>query len=101
MRAFAVDAFGQPVSIHELPEPEPAENEVRVRVAAASINPFDNAVLLGYLKDRMEHRFPLIPCGDLAGTTNALGAGWAELGVGAAFSGVPGKRVLGEAPLPS
>ena len=95
MRAFAVDAFGQPGSIHELPEPEPAENEVRVRVAAASINPFDNAVLLGYLKDRMEHRFPLIPCGDLAGIIDALGAGVDGFAVGDAVFGVTGKMVFG------
>src|SRR5258707_711391 len=75
MQAFALDAFGQPGSVHDLPEPKPGEKEVRVRVAAASINPFDNAVLKGYLKDRMEHRFPLIPCSDLAGTVDALGAG--------------------------
>src|SRR6266566_2800344 len=75
MRAFALDGFGQPGSIHDLPDPEPAEKEVRVRVTAASINPFDNAVLQGYLKGRMEHRFPLVPCGDLAGTVDALGAG--------------------------
>jgi NADPH:quinone reductase-like Zn-dependent oxidoreductase len=28
MRAFALDAFGQPGSIHEVPEPEPAEGQV-------------------------------------------------------------------------
>jgi NADPH:quinone reductase-like Zn-dependent oxidoreductase len=95
MRAFAIDAFGEPGSIHDLPDPEPAEKEVRVRVAAASINPFDNVVLKGYLKDRMEHRFPLIPCGDLAGTVDALGAGVEGFAVGDSVFGVTGKMVLG------
>jgi NADPH2:quinone reductase len=99
MRAFALDAFGQPGSIHDLPDPEPAENEVRVRVAAASINPFDNAVLMGYLKDRMEHRFPLIPCGDLAGTIDALGAGVEGFAIGDAVFGTTGRMVLGEGTL--
>ncbi len=99
MRAFAVDAFGQPGSIHDLPDPEPGEKEVRVRVAAASINPFDNVVLKGYLKDRMEHRFPLIPCGDLAGTVDALGAGVEGFAVGDSVFGVTGKMVLGEGTL--
>jgi len=98
MRAFAIDAFGQPGSIHDLPEPEPAPNEVRVRVAAASINPFDNAVLKGYLKDRMEHRFPLIPCSDLAGTVDALGAGVEGFAVGDSVFGVTG-RMPGEGTL--
>ena len=99
MRAFALDAFGQPASIHEVPDPEPAENEVRVRVAAASINRFDNVVLMGYLKDRMEHRFPLIPCGDLAGTVDAVGAGVDGFAVGDSVFGVTGKMVLGEGTL--
>src|SRR6267142_3342373 len=99
MRAFAVDSFGQPGSIHDLPEPEPAEKEVRVRVAAASINPFDNAVLKGYLKDRMEHRFPLIPCSDLAGTVDKIGAGVQGFAVGDSVFGVTGRMVLGEGTL--
>jgi NADPH:quinone reductase-like Zn-dependent oxidoreductase len=99
MRAFAVDSFGQPGSIRDLPDPEPAEKEVRVRVAAASINPFDNAVLKGYLKDRMEHRFPLIPCSDLAGTVDKLGAGVQGFAVGDSVFGVTGRMVLGEGTL--
>src|SRR5882762_5135824 len=98
MRAFALDAFGQPGSVHDLPEPKPAEKQVRVRVAAASINPFYNAVLKGYLKDRMEHRFPLIPCSDLAGTVDALGAGVEGFAVGDSVFGVTG-RMLGEGTL--
>ena len=99
MRAFALDAFGQPGSIHEVPDPEPDEKEVRVRVGAASINPFDNAVLKGYLKDRVPHHFPLIPCGDLAGTIDALGAGVDGFAVGDYVFGVTGRMVLGEGTL--
>jgi len=99
MRAFALDDFGQRGSIHDLPDPEPAENEVRVRVTAASINPFDNAVLQGYLKGRMEHRFPLVPCGDLAGTVDALGSGVEGVAIGDSVFGVTGKMVLGEGTL--
>src|SRR5882762_2125272 len=99
MRAFALDEFGQPGSIHEVPDPEPAEKEVRVRVAAASINPFDNVVLKGYLKDRMPHHFPLIPCGDFTGTIDALGAGVDGFAVGDSVFGVTGKMVMGEGTL--
>src|SRR6266550_7992144 len=99
MRAFALDAFGQPGSIHDVPEPEPAEGQVRVRVAAASLNPFDNAVLQGYLKDRMEHRFPLIPASDFSGTVDALGSGVRGLAVGDPVFGVTGKMFLGEGTL--
>ena len=99
MRAFAIDAFGQPGSVHDLPEPQPAEGQVRVRVGAASLNPFDNFVLQGFLKDRMEHRFPLIPAGDLAGTVDALGPNTPGFSVGDPVFGVTGKMVLGEGTL--
>jgi NADPH:quinone reductase len=99
MRAFALDAFGEPGSIHNLPDPEPGEGQVRVRVAAASLNPFDNVVLQGYLKDRMEHRFPLIPAGDLAGTVDALGPNVEGFSVGDPVFGVTGKMLLGEGTL--
>ena len=99
MRAFAVDAFGQPGSIHELPEPEPSEGQVRVRVAAASLNPFDNIVLQGYMKDRMEHRFPLVPAGDFSGTVDAVGSGADGFSVGDPVFGVNGKMFLGEGTL--
>ena len=99
MRAFALDDFGQPGSIHDLPDPEPGEREVRVRVAAASLNPFDNSVVQGYLKGRMEHHFPLVPCGDFAGTIDALGAGVDGFSVGDSVFGVTGKMVLGEGTL--
>lgn len=99
MRAFALDAFGQPGSIHELPEPEPAEDQVRVRVAAASLNPFDSVVLQGYLKDKMEHRFPLVPAGDFSGIVDALGSGVDGYSVGDPVFGVTGKMFFGEGTL--
>jgi NADPH2:quinone reductase len=99
MRGFALDAFGQPGSIHDLPEPEPSEGQVRVRVAAASLNPFDNVVLQGYMKDRMEHRFPLVPAGDFSGTVDAIGSGAHGFSVGDQVFGVNGKMFFGEGTL--
>jgi NADPH:quinone reductase-like Zn-dependent oxidoreductase len=63
MRAFAPEELGKPGSVVEVPVPGPAEGQVRIRVVAAGLNPFDNAVIRGFLKDQMEHRFPLIPGG--------------------------------------
>lgn len=99
MRAYALDAFGQPGSIHDLPEPEPGDGQVRVRVAAAALNPFDNFVLQGYMKDKMEHRFPLVPASDLAGTVDALGPNVEGFSVGDSVFGTTGKMVLGEGTL--
>jgi NADPH2:quinone reductase len=99
MNAFAIDEFEQPGSLHDLPVPRPAEGEVSVRVAAAGLNPFDNAVIRGYLKDRMEHRFPLVPGADASGTIDAIGEvveGWS---IGDEMFGSVGKRYLGEGAL--
>jgi len=99
MKAFALDEFGQPGSLHELPVPNPAEGQVRVRVAAAGLNPFDNAVVQGYLKDRMEHHFPLVPGMDGSGTVDAIGSGVSAWSVGDDVFGSVGKGYLGEGTL--
>ena len=96
MRAFAFEELGGSGSIVEIPVPDPAEGQVRIRVAAAGLNPFDNAVALGYLKDQMEHRLPLIPGADASGTVEALGDGVTGWSIGDEVFGSAGKRYLGE-----
>jgi len=95
MKAFALDEFGQPGTVHDLPIPEPGEGEVRVRVVAAAVNPFDAFVLKGYMKDRLEHHFPLVPCGDLAGTIDAVGPGVEHFAQGDRVFGTTGRMVMG------
>jgi NADPH:quinone reductase len=99
MRAFALEELGTAGSVVEVPVPEPAEGQVRIRVAAAGLNPFDNAVIQGYVKDRMEHRFPLIPGADASGTIDALGGGVTDWSVGDDVFGSVGKRYQGEGTL--
>jgi hypothetical protein len=41
MKATAIDGFGTPSSLHDLPVPEPGEGEVLVRVRASSVNGLD------------------------------------------------------------
>jgi NADPH:quinone reductase len=96
MRAFALDSFGEPGSVRELPIPTPADGQVLVRVRAAGVNPFDAYVAQGYVKDLMEHRFPLVPGVDAAGVVEALGDGVDDLAVGDEVFGAVGKPYLGE-----
>lgn len=49
MKAIRVNEWGKPVELEDLPQPSPADDEVLVRVRAASINPFDIAVAAGYV----------------------------------------------------
>lgn len=75
MRAFAIDQFGDPGSIHDLPTPAPADGEILVRVHAAGLNGMDAGVAAGYMKDYMEHRFPLVPGSDASGVVESVGSG--------------------------
>jgi NADPH:quinone reductase-like Zn-dependent oxidoreductase len=49
MKAIRVEEWGKPVELEDVPQPVPADDEVLVRVRAASINPFDIAVAAGYV----------------------------------------------------
>lgn len=49
MRAVRINEWGKPIELEEVPRPVPADDEVLVRVHAASINPFDHAIAAGYV----------------------------------------------------
>jgi NADPH:quinone reductase-like Zn-dependent oxidoreductase len=99
VRGYAIDDFGGPGSIHELPVPTPVEGQVLVRVEAASINPADVVMMNGAYKDMMPSRFPLVPGLDLGGVVDALGPGVDGLRVGDPVFGIHGKMVVGEGTL--
>jgi NADPH2:quinone reductase len=78
MRALTFSTFGGPevLEVKDLPEREPGPGQVRIRVAAATVNPTDTgfrrggqAAALGDLKP------PYIPGMEFAGTVDAAGAG--------------------------
>src|SRR2546422_509581 len=96
MQAYAVDGFGKTGSMRELPSPEPGEGQVRIEVRACGVNPVDVAVVQGYMKDMMEHRFPLIPGIDASGVVDAVGEGVAGHEAGDEVFGAVGKMYFGE-----
>ena len=95
MRAFAIDEFGAPGSVHELPVPEPGEGEILVAIKAAGVNRMDPSYVGGMAKERMEHRFPLVPGIDLAGVVEKVGPHTNELAVGDEVYGVSYKPFVG------
>jgi NADPH2:quinone reductase len=99
MRALALPQFGAAPALHDIDLPEPAVGEVRVRVHAASVNGFDVAVAAGYLKDMMEHRFPVVLGKDFAGIVDAVGDGVTGYAVGDRVFGVVTKAFLGDGSL--
>jgi NADPH:quinone reductase-like Zn-dependent oxidoreductase len=96
MRAFMVEQFGDAGSVGERPKPDAGDGQLLVRVRAAGVNAFDPVVRAGFLKDFMEHRFPLTPGLDYAGTVEALGPGVAGFAVGDEVFGAVGKPYQGE-----
>ena len=95
MRAVVlVDEAASSPELVELEKPEPGEGEIRVKVAAASVNRFDLAVAAGQTKGLMEQAYPTVLGKDFAGTVDALGAGVSEYSVGDRVFGTVTKPVI-------
>jgi NADPH:quinone reductase-like Zn-dependent oxidoreductase len=95
MRAVTLDAVPASPTVSDLPDPQPEAGELLVRVAASSINGFDAATIAGYVQGMMEHRFPLVPGKDFAGTVVSVGDGVTGFAEGDAVFGVVTKPFLG------
>src|SRR4030095_6350500 len=68
MRAVVIHGYGglEVMKLEDVARPEPAEDEVLIRVVAASINPVDVAIRKGYLAN-LVGSFTLIPGMDASG----------------------------------
>lgn len=82
MLALHVPAAGEQPTLADLPTPTPGEGQVLVRVRAAGLNPFDNAVAAGMLSAMVPHEYPVVLGRDGAGVVEAVGAGVSEVDVG-------------------
>lgn len=85
MRALVATRFGGPevMQLRELPVPAPGAGEVRVRVAAAGLNPVDARIRSGDLRlIEPRRRFPLVLGSEVAGHVDALGPGVMGFAIG-------------------
>ena len=89
MKAVRLNDWGKALELEDIPQPEPNDDEVLVRVHAASINPFDAAVQAGYLQGMA--RVPMTLGSDFAGEVVAAGSNITHL--------KPGDAVYGLSPL--
>lgn len=90
MRASGFNRYGPPevLEVVELPDLEPAEGQVRVRVAAATVNPADTLFRSGGLAAVMAAAEPPYVAGlEFAGTIDAVGLG-VDWDPGAAVMGI-------------
>jgi len=94
MKALLLSDYGgfDNLALHDVPTPQPAANEVLVRLRAAGLNPLDNTLRSGNMRTMMPLAFPYIPGFDGAGVIEQVGAGVS------AFK--PGDAVIGMFPIP-
>ncbi|MGJ7602713.1 NADP-dependent oxidoreductase [Variovorax sp. LT1R20] len=76
MKAFIIDRYGKKEvgRIGEMPDPEVRDDDVLIRIHAASINPLDSKTKSGEFKLILPYRLPLILGNDMAGTVVRVGA---------------------------
>jgi len=89
MKAIQVAAYGSldSLTLAELDDPVPGDNEVLVDVAAASVNPIDWKIISGAMKAFIPLPLPFTPGVDAAGTVIAVGRNVTTL--------APGDEVMG------
>jgi NADPH:quinone reductase-like Zn-dependent oxidoreductase len=95
MKAVRIDRFGGPevVEVQDVPVPEPAADEVLVRVAAAGVALWDAIIREG--KSKVSPPPPLTLGSDVAGTVERVGAGVTELRARDVVFGVTNPQFVG------
>ncbi len=89
MKAIRVAAYGNldAITLSELDDPVPGDNEVLIDVAAAAVNPIDWKIVSGAMKAFIPLPLPFTPGVDAAGTVLAVGRNVSTLS--------PGDEVMG------
>ena len=73
MKAAVFHEYEGPVEIAEVAKPELQDSSVLVEVYAASLNPIDNILRAGYLRQMLELTFPHVKGYDVSGTVVEIG----------------------------
>lgn len=86
MKAVVCHALGEPDALvfEDIPEPEPGEGEVLIRVRAAALNFFDTLIIRGKYQHKPD--LPFSPGGEVAGEVEQVGPGVTQFR--------PGERVM-------
>ncbi|MBW4043238.1 MAG: NADP-dependent oxidoreductase [Acidobacteria bacterium] len=94
MRAVQIERYGDEsvLQVREVPDPEPGEGEVVVRVVTAGTNPGEIGVRSGAMAAMYPATFPMGEGSDLAGHIVAVGSGVPDLAVGQPVIGLSDSR---------
>jgi NADPH:quinone reductase len=80
MRAVMCTELGAPLTVSEVPDPQPQPGQVRVAVKAAGVNFPDTLIVQG--KYQFKPDLPFSPGGEVAGVIDALGDGVKGVNIG-------------------
>lgn len=80
MKAAQITEYGaiSNIKVNDIDTPQPGASQIQVKVAAASLNPFDSIVLAGYAQSMAPLAFPATLGLDFAGTVTKIGDGVTE-----------------------
>lgn len=94
MRAVLFDRYGDEsvLEVREVPDPQPGDGEVVVRVVAAGTNPGEIGIREGAMHERYPATFPSGQGSDLAGIVAAIGPGVTGVAIGQPVIGLSDSR---------
>lgn len=95
MKAATITGYEAPVTIAEINKPELKSDSVLVKVHAASLNPIDNVLRSGALKDSMPLSFPYVMGFDVSGEIVEIGKDVRQCKVGDAVFARPNQDDAG------
>jgi len=84
MKAIQFETYGDSgvLQLKQTEKPQPGENEILIKVAATTVNPFDMKVRSGSMQKMVPINLPWTPGSDVAGSIEAVGVGVSRLKVG-------------------
>ena len=84
MKALVFAEYGSPdvLRVADVDEPHAGPGQVRIKVRAASVNPFDWKMRAGYLKEMVPLQLPAVTGVDAAGVVDQVGEGVDGVAVG-------------------
>jgi NADPH:quinone reductase-like Zn-dependent oxidoreductase len=84
MKAIEYTAFGDSsvIQLKTAEQPKPGANEILIKIAATTVNPFDMKVRSGVLQSQIPVILPYTPGSDVGGTVAAIGESVHRLKVG-------------------
>ncbi len=90
MKAIVLNEYGDSNKLtpQDIAEPKPGPGEIKVKVAAAGLNPIDWKLRSGILKAFLPIQFPMVLGSDVSGEVAELGSGVTQFKVGDKVTGM-------------